>query len=132
MHIWYLVKSDLSSVRHCSFVHWTSNFLQGTRTTRPCITDHRVPDEWQLGHVAAGPVLVALLLDPLELVPMLLQHRRLHLHHIRGWVCVQELGVRFFRWGRGTWIKIYKSIKKISFENVYKLLKEFLNFLKHF
>ena len=32
---WYLVKSDMSSARHCSSVH----FLQGTINTRPCITE---------------------------------------------------------------------------------------------
>ena len=30
---WYLVKSDLSSVRYFTRVHWTSHFFQGTRKT---------------------------------------------------------------------------------------------------
>ena len=37
---WYLVKSDLSSVRYT--VHWTASFFQGTRNTRPYITGHPV------------------------------------------------------------------------------------------
>ena len=39
---WYLGKSDLSSVCYCRCVHQTSHFLQGTRTTRPCITGYPV------------------------------------------------------------------------------------------
>ena len=31
---WHLVKSDLSSVRYFTPIHWTSQFLQGTRNTR--------------------------------------------------------------------------------------------------
>ena len=34
---WYLVKIDLSSVRYCTRIHWTSYFLQGSIKTRPCI-----------------------------------------------------------------------------------------------
>ena len=40
---WYLVKSDLSSERYCTRVHWTSHFFQGTRKNTavfnwsPCI-----------------------------------------------------------------------------------------------
>ena len=40
--LWYLVKSDLLSVRYCTSLHWTSHLLQGTRNTRPCITGHPV------------------------------------------------------------------------------------------
>ena len=40
---WYLVKSDLSSVRYCTSVYWTSHFLPGTRNTRPYITGQPVP-----------------------------------------------------------------------------------------
>ena len=39
---WYLVKSDLSSVRYSPRIHWTSHVLQGTRNTRPCLTGHPV------------------------------------------------------------------------------------------
>ena len=39
---WYLVKSDLSSVRYSTRIHWTSHVLQRTRNTRPCITGHPV------------------------------------------------------------------------------------------
>ena len=35
---WYLVKSDLFSVRVYSSLRWTSHFLQGTRKTRPCLS----------------------------------------------------------------------------------------------
>ena len=41
---WYLVKSDLSIVRYCTHIHWTSHFLQGTRKTEPCLTGHSVPE----------------------------------------------------------------------------------------
>ena len=34
----YLVKSDLSSVRYFTRIHWTSHFLQGTIKTLPCLT----------------------------------------------------------------------------------------------
>ena len=37
---WYLGKSDLSSVHVYSSVDCTSHFLQGTRKTRPCLTDN--------------------------------------------------------------------------------------------
>ena len=37
---WYFIKSDLSSVRYCTRLHWTSNFFQGTRKTRPCLTGY--------------------------------------------------------------------------------------------
>ena len=37
---WYLVKSDLSSVRFCSCVHWISHFYQSTWNTRSCLTGH--------------------------------------------------------------------------------------------
>ena len=37
---WHLVKS--SSVRVFCSVHWRSNFLQGTRKTRPCLSCHPV------------------------------------------------------------------------------------------
>ena len=33
---WYLVRSDLSSVRYSPRIYWTIDFLQGTRNTRPC------------------------------------------------------------------------------------------------
>ena len=33
---WYLVISDLSRVNVYCSVHWTSHFLQGTRTTMQC------------------------------------------------------------------------------------------------
>ena len=39
---WYLVKSDLSSVRYCTRVHWTSHVLQDPRNTRPCLAGHPV------------------------------------------------------------------------------------------
>ena len=39
---WYLVKSELPSVRYCTCVHWTSHFLQGTIKTRPSLSDHPV------------------------------------------------------------------------------------------
>ena len=35
---WYPIKSDLSSVRYCTSVHWTNQFFKGTRITRPCLT----------------------------------------------------------------------------------------------
>ena len=38
----YFVKSDLSSLRYRTRVHWTSHILQGTRKTRPCLTGHPV------------------------------------------------------------------------------------------
>ena len=34
---WYLLKSDLSSVRYCTLEHWISPFVQGTRNTWSCI-----------------------------------------------------------------------------------------------
>ena len=40
----FLVKSDLSSVRYCTHVHWTSHFFQGTRKTRLCLIGHPVWD----------------------------------------------------------------------------------------
>ena len=40
---WYFVKSDMTGVRYCTRVHWTSHYIQGTRNTRPCITRHPVP-----------------------------------------------------------------------------------------
>ena len=39
------LKSDLSSVRLYSSVHWTSHFLQVTRKTRSCLTGHSVVEE---------------------------------------------------------------------------------------
>ena len=36
---WYLVKSDLSSIRYCTL---TSHFLQGKRKTRSCLNGHPV------------------------------------------------------------------------------------------
>ena len=42
VYFWYLIKSDLSSVRNFNTVHWTSFFIQGTRYTQPCITGHPV------------------------------------------------------------------------------------------
>ena len=42
VYIWYLVKSDLSSVSYCTRVRWTGHFLQGTRKKRPCLTGHSV------------------------------------------------------------------------------------------
>ena len=50
---WYLLKSDLSSVRYCKHVNLTSHVL--TRNTRPCITRHPVYSlclwfyEWKKG-----------------------------------------------------------------------------------
>ena len=38
----YLGKSDLSSVNMYGSIHWTSNFLQGTRITRPYLNGHPV------------------------------------------------------------------------------------------
>ena len=38
---WFIVKSDLSSVRYCT-LHWTNNVLQGTKTSRPCLFGHIV------------------------------------------------------------------------------------------
>ena len=54
-----------------------------------CMNNHE-PDERELGHVAAGSVLVALLLDPLELVTMLLQHRGFNLRrrHVRRYYSI--------------------------------------------
>ena len=40
--LWFLVKSDLSSVGYCTRVNRISHFLQGTRITRPWITGHPV------------------------------------------------------------------------------------------
>ena len=39
---WYLVIGDLSGVRFCTRIHWTSHFLQGTRKTGPSLTSHPV------------------------------------------------------------------------------------------
>ena len=39
---WYLLKSDLSSVRYFPRVHQTSHFYQGTRKTRTYLTGHLV------------------------------------------------------------------------------------------
>ena len=39
---WNRVKSNLSSVRYFSGVHWTSNFFQDTRNTQPSLTGHPV------------------------------------------------------------------------------------------
>ena len=41
---WYLVKSDMSSVRVYCSIHWTSHFLQGTRKTLPCLSGRVVQD----------------------------------------------------------------------------------------
>ena len=41
----YLVKSGLSSVHVYSNVHWTINFLQGTRRTRSWISGRAVQDK---------------------------------------------------------------------------------------
>ena len=51
---WYLVKNDMFSAYVNSSVHWTSNFLQGTRTTRPCLSGYPVP-ECHLVLVVPGP-----------------------------------------------------------------------------
>ena len=40
VRFWYLVNSDLTSVRYYVRVKWTSLFFQSTRTTRPCLTGH--------------------------------------------------------------------------------------------
>ena len=45
---WYLIKRDLSSVRVCYSVHWTSHILQGTRNTRPCLSGRVVQSLPQL------------------------------------------------------------------------------------
>ena len=45
-HYFYLHMRKFTYVliwRYCTHVRWTSNFLQGTRNTRPCITSHSVP-----------------------------------------------------------------------------------------
>ena len=43
MSVFFLVtKGDLSSVRYCTAVHETSNFLQSTRNTQPCLTGQPV------------------------------------------------------------------------------------------
>ena len=39
---WYLGNSDLPRVIVYSSVHWASQFLLGTRKTRPCLTGHPV------------------------------------------------------------------------------------------
>ena len=39
---WYFFIRDLSRVRYCIPVHWTSHLLQGTKNTQPCITGHPV------------------------------------------------------------------------------------------
>ena len=39
----YLGNSDLARVHVYSSVHWTSQFLLGTRKTRPCLIGHPVP-----------------------------------------------------------------------------------------
>ena len=49
----YLVKSDLSSARHCTIVHWTSHFLQGTRTTRPWLNGNPIPPKTNAFPLAA-------------------------------------------------------------------------------
>ena len=36
---WYLIKSDLSSIRLCARVHWTCHIF-GTRKARPCLPGH--------------------------------------------------------------------------------------------
>ena len=38
----YLVKRDLASLRYVTVVHWKSHFLQGIRTTRPCLSGRDV------------------------------------------------------------------------------------------
>ena len=41
--LWYLVKSDMSSVSYCTQVHWTGHFFfKGNRNTRLCLTGHPV------------------------------------------------------------------------------------------
>ena len=47
---WYLVKSDLSSVRYCTRIHWTSHFLQRTRNTRR-IEGWGAGVNWPLSHL---------------------------------------------------------------------------------
>ena len=42
---WYLVQNDLSSVCSCTRVHWSSDFLHGTRKTRPCLTDNSLQSD---------------------------------------------------------------------------------------
>ena len=49
---WYLLKSDLSSVRYSTHVHWASHSLQGIRKTRPCLTGHSVLTGPGLGYYA--------------------------------------------------------------------------------
>ena len=39
----YLVERDLSSLRDCTRLHWTSHFLQGTKKPRPCLSVHPLP-----------------------------------------------------------------------------------------
>ena len=50
---WNLAKHDLSSIRHCTRVHWTSHFLQDNKKIRPCITGHPVEQiEWNEGIIS--------------------------------------------------------------------------------
>ena len=52
VYLWYLVKSDLSSVRYCTVyigVHWKSHFLQGTWTREPCLFGQAVVCSSMLG-----------------------------------------------------------------------------------
>ena len=39
------LKRDLTIVRVCTPVIWTSHFLEGTRNTRPCLTGHPVREQ---------------------------------------------------------------------------------------
>ena len=40
---WYPITSDLSSVRYCSRLHWTSHFKKVPEKTRSCLTGYPVP-----------------------------------------------------------------------------------------
>ena len=42
---WYLVKSDWSSVRYCTSLHWTSHSFKDTRKIRPRLTGHSVSEK---------------------------------------------------------------------------------------
>ena len=52
---WYLVKSVLSSVHRYRSLYWISNFLQGTRKTRPCLIGHPVYNLDQKGKRVSWP-----------------------------------------------------------------------------
>ena len=76
----------------CTPVHWTNQFLQGTRKTRPCLTGYPVPDE---GRVSLGVVLED---ELVEGVPDLLLIRRHHPQpptpdHLRQGVYINPINI---------------------------------------